>query len=356
MIGMEEKRVAESRKKGVLSTPKLWGCRRSPCLLRLRSATSLGTPAASRRRRFTRLSATIHSRSQSEGTFRPALAVSAQAEGSCWRRLRPAPPLAPPGGQAKGRGWGRWRRAGAWLGRIRTEGAAARRLTQCRCPGAVVTAPHLLGGCPRQGPASVVSAAAQVSPRPPPLKVRGCTVPESRALCLRWGGSTPAQQSSSLRRAWWGRGAGGGGADRCRAPMLPFPPAPATSPPPPRRTNPVGQARRSERELQLSRDFGWGWQTSASSCCARPADCAVAGRGPDGRRVCDGGLRLLPRSDGARATPASLAVIRARPGAPAGVHTSANRSRENSNAAVSEGAVRDAAVGDCIWPGSPSRV
>ena len=170
------------------------------------------------------------------------------------------------------------------------------------------------------------------------------------------GGSTPAQQSSSLRRAWWGRGAGGGGADRCRAPMLPFPPAPATSPPPPRRTNPVGQARRSERELQLSRDFGWGWQTSASSCCARPADCAVAGRGPDGRRVCDGGLRLLPRSDGARATPASLAVIRARPGAPAGVHTSANRSRENSNAAVSEGAGRDAAVGDCIWPGSPSLV
>lgn len=294
MIGMEEKTVAKSRKKRDPLTPKLWGCRRSPCLLRLRTATSLGTPAPSRRRRFTRLSATIHSRSQSEGTFCPALAVSSQAEGSCGRRLRPAPPLAPPGGQAKGRGWGRWRRAGAWLGRIRTEGAAARRLTQCRCPGAVVTAPLLLGGCPRQGPASVVSAAAQVSPRPPPLKVRGCAVPESRALCLRGGLPRPSR-ALVFAEPGGGAGAEGGGADRCRAPTLPFPPAPATSPPPPRRTNPVGQARRSERELQLSRDFGWGWQTSASSCCARPADCAVAGRGPDGRRVCNGGLRLLPR-------------------------------------------------------------
>ena len=69
-----------------------------------------------------------------------------------------------------------------------------------------------------------------------------------------------------------------------------------------------------------------------------------------------GAFGSFPGSDGARATPASLAVIRVRPGAPAGVHTSASRSRENSNTAVSEGAVRDAAVGDCIWPGSPSRV
>ena len=144
MIGMAEKSAVESRK-GVPAAPKLKGCRRSPSLLRLRSATPFGTPAPSSRRRFTRLSATIHPRSQSEGTFRPALAVCAQAEGSLGRRLRPAPPLAPPGGQAKGRGLGRSWRAGAWSGRLRTEGAAAGRFTLCRCLGAVVTAPLLLG-------------------------------------------------------------------------------------------------------------------------------------------------------------------------------------------------------------------
>lgn len=69
-----------------------------------------------------------------------------------------------------------------------------------------------------------------------------------------------------------------------------------------------------------------------------------------------GAFGSFPRSDGARATPASLAVIRARPGAPAGMHTTASRPRANSNAAVSEGSVRDAAVGGCIWPGSPSQV
>ena len=69
-----------------------------------------------------------------------------------------------------------------------------------------MTAPLLLGGCPRQGPASVVSAAAQVSPRPPPLKVRGCTVPESRALCIRWGGLP--RPSKALVFAEPGGGAG----------------------------------------------------------------------------------------------------------------------------------------------------
>lgn len=180
------KREGSGKSKGSLSNSEVkgGGCQRSPSLLSLRNAISFGTPAPSRRRRFTRLSATIHLRSQSEGTFRPALVVSAPAEGFGGCRLRPAPPLAPSGGQAKGRGWGRWRRTGAWSGHIKTEGAAAGLLTQYRCLGAVVTAPLLLGGCPRQGPASVVSsaAAAQVSPPTPSFKgarMRGPRMPRA---------------------------------------------------------------------------------------------------------------------------------------------------------------------------------
>lgn len=98
-------------------------------------------PRPAPRRRFTRLLATIHPRSQSAGGARPAPAARARAEGSRGRRLRPAAPSR--GRPAEGRGPGGG--GGAGSGSIRAEGAAAGRLTPCRCPGAAGTAPLLPG-------------------------------------------------------------------------------------------------------------------------------------------------------------------------------------------------------------------
>lgn len=78
------------------------------------------------------------------------------------------------------------------------------------------------------------------------------------------------------------------------------------------------------------------WQTSASSCSARPASCALAGAGGAAEERAMGAFGPFP--------------VRRRPRrpffacAPAGTHTSAGQPSANSNAAVSGGAVGDAAV------------
>lgn len=141
------------------------GCRRNPCIYCAACALLPRPvhPAPSRHRRVLVSQQPFRRGANQEGTFLPSPSAPRRKDpvgaGSAPR------PLLPGEGRLRG---GRWKAVGrAWLGRIRTEGAAARRLTQCRCPGAVVTAPAPAGGCPL-GPASVVSAAAQVSPGPPP--------------------------------------------------------------------------------------------------------------------------------------------------------------------------------------------
>lgn len=68
---------------------------------------------------------------------------------------------------------------------------------------------------------------------------------------------------------------------------------------PPSIPRPEGQARRSERELQLSRDFAGAWQTSASSCSARPAGCALAGRRGEAEAYVMGAFGSCLRATGA---------------------------------------------------------
>lgn len=178
---------------------------------------------------------------------------------------------------------------------------------------------------------------------------------EPRALPS--GGSTLAQQSSSLRRAWWGRGGRRGWVRTGVGPLLSLclqlprrHPRPLDGPTPwARRDAPRGSCNFPE----TSAGAGKLQRVPAARV---PQTAQWPGAGRTAEECVMGAFGSFPGSDGSRATPASLAVFRARPGAPAGVHTSASRPRANSNAAVSEGAVRDAAVRDCIWPGNPRRV
>lgn len=195
------------------------------------------------------------------------------------------------------------------------------------------------GGCPRQRPASVVSSsAAQVSPQPPPLKVRGCGGPrEPRALpsrvCPR---RVELKSSPSLERAWGSEGWGG---------QVPGPgaffPSSSGEDSPSAHPAPEDQARRSERELQLSGGFGRGL-ANFGAFLLRDSRGLRAGQARAGR----------PRSAGCGPSVASLGPrrpllaggLRVRPSAPAGARSLAGRRSADSNAAVSEGAVGDAAV------------
>lgn len=111
----------------------------SPSLLRLRRAASSGTPP--RPPPLVYSSPGNHSPEEPIRAPRPPAAARAPAEGS--RGAGSAPLHPPAGGRLRGGGPGGG--GGAGLGSIRTEGAAAGRLTPCRCPGAAVTAPLLLG-------------------------------------------------------------------------------------------------------------------------------------------------------------------------------------------------------------------
>lgn len=98
--------AVESRSRGVPAAPKFRGCPRGASLLTVRRRLLW------HRRRFTRLPATIHPGSQSEGTF-PGPRRQRRADGPRGPWLRPAPPRAP-GGRLRGggTGGGRGRRRG----------------------------------------------------------------------------------------------------------------------------------------------------------------------------------------------------------------------------------------------------
>ena len=172
-----------------------------------------------------------------------------------------------------------------------------------------------------------------------------------------FAGSTLAQQSSSLPRAWWGRGGRRGWVRTGAGPLLSLclqlprrHPRPLDGPTPwARRDAPRGSYSFPETSAGAGK-----LQRVPAARVPQPAQWPGAGRTAEACVM--GAFGSFPGSDGPRATPACLAVIRALPGALAGGHTSASRPRANSNAAVSEGAVRDAAVRDCIWPGNPRRV
>lgn len=93
----------------------------------------------------------------------------------------PAPPRPslPWEGRLRGGGGG-----GGVVKPYKNGGGGGRTAHSVSLPGGCSDRAAPAGGCPRQGPASVVSSsAAQVSPRSPPLKVRGCRGPrEPRAL------------------------------------------------------------------------------------------------------------------------------------------------------------------------------
>lgn len=148
-----------------------------------------------------------------------------------------------------------------------------------------------------------------------PLLQRGedAAAPARSAL----GGPSPPSGAQVLAEPLGAAGAGGG-ADRCRDRVPPSPAAPslaaALRPP-----SPWAPARRSETELQLSRDFGPGLANLASSCSARVRRAARwpgAARRPQGTRWEPWGSR--PESAGAPAPPSSRAASRARTCAPTG--------------------------------------
>lgn len=236
-------------------------------------------------------------------------------------------------------------------------GGGGRTVHSVPLPGGCSDRAAPAGGCPRQGPASVVSsAAARVSPRPPSLKVRGCAVPESREFCPRGGvgglGNLPRPSGAPVfSKPGGGTAARGevrtGAGPLCSLPLQPprRHPRPLNSPPPrARRDAPRGSYNFPETSAGAGK-----LQRVPAPRIAQAALWPVAGRAAE--ECVMGAFSTFPGSDGARPTPALRAVSRARPGAPAGAHTSAGRPGANSTAAVSEGAVGDAAVRGCIWPG-----
>lgn len=184
-----------SKKKGVPLTPKLSGCRRTP----LCCACSVLPPCAPRPFQSLRIYSSLGNHSPEEpirGQPSPRPRRQDPAEGSREDWLRPAPPLAPPGGRLRGGDGGvvpPYKNGGG--------GGAAAHLVPL--PGGCRGRAAPAGACPRQGPASVASSSiAQVSPRSPSLKVRGCGGSPSEPRALLWRGSAPRKRCSGLCRAW----------------------------------------------------------------------------------------------------------------------------------------------------------
>lgn len=200
------------------------------------------------------------------------------------------------------------------------------------------------GGCPRQGPASVISfSVAQVSPQSPALTRQGCGSPKSRALRPR--GSVLDEPSLSLRRHWLGARAPEGevrtgAGTQCSLPLrLPrrflVSSHPPTHTPPSRPGETIREGATTFRRLRS----GVG---KLQRVPARASRGLRAGRrGLRGQRVGDGRLQLLRRRPRRSCLPV---VSQTLPGAPAGTRTFASPRSANSNWAVSEGTVGDAAV------------
>lgn len=152
----------------------------------------------------------------------------------------PPRPLLPWEGRLRGGDRG----VGAWSSLIRTEGAAAGPLTRCRCLGAVVTAPLLLGAAHAKDlPLSSLFRRPGESPAPS-LKGERMRRPQ-RAVRSAFGGLSPSGGAPVSSEPG---GEPRGGTDRCGAAVPPSPPDPATTSP---HTSPApeDQARRPEREL-----------------------------------------------------------------------------------------------------------
>lgn len=135
----------------------------------------------------------------------------------------PCPSL--PGEAGLGAGQGRGRRAEAWSGRIRAKGAAAGRLTRCRCLGAPGDRAAPVGGLPTPRTCVCVSSpAVQVSPGHPSSQgARVRRLPTAARSAL--GGLSRPRGAQVLAEPMGVPGAGEG-ADRCRdrvprAPLLP---------------------------------------------------------------------------------------------------------------------------------------
>lgn len=280
MVAAAAKSMVESRKR-VSVTPKLRGRQPGRPVLRLRSATSFSTPPLPAaedllvsRQPFTR-----------GANQRAAFALPSP---SAPRRKDPvgsAPPLpAPrsPGRAGLGAGVGAGVDRGGVARPYKNGGGGGKNAHSVPLLGGCSDRAAPAGGCPRQGPTSVVSSsAAQVSPWPPPLKVRGRGGPrEPRAPPS--GGSVPAERSSQVFPELGG-GAGAGGEVQTGAGPLRLL-RQHTSPAPPPRED---QSRRPERELQLSRDFGRGLANFGEFLLR-------ASRGWGGRRAGDGALQLRP--------------------------------------------------------------
>lgn len=107
----------------------------------------------------------------------------------------------------------------------------------------------------------------------------------SRELCSG-GGPPPASGAQVFAEPGRGQADPRGAADRCRDPVLLSPPAPSRTPAPDTAV-PEGQKRRSERELQLSRDLGLGkLQRAPAPRVLRAARWLGAGRSSEECVIC----------------------------------------------------------------------
>ena len=294
--------------------------------MRLRSATSFSTPP--RPFQPPKVYSSLGNHSPEEpirGHLSPCPCRQRPGGRIPWALAPPHSAPCSPGREGLGAG------AGAWSSRIRTEGAAAGPLTRCRCLGAVVTVPLLLGAAHAKDlPLSSLFRRPGESPAPT-LKGERMRRPQRTARSA-FGGLSPSGGAPVSSEPG---GEPRGGADRCgpRCP-LPLPPPrrhPHTHPPPPR------TRRDAPRESYNFPETSSGaWQTSASSCSARPSGCAPTGAGGAAEELVMGAFSPFP----ARRRPCRPVLACAL----AGTHTAAGQPSANSNAAVSGGAVGDAAV------------
>lgn len=349
MTGAAEKSVAESRDRGSPSNSEVQGgVHAAPLIAPAQCPSGAPSPRPTTEDLLVSRQPFSREANQRAPLARPSPSASRRKDPVGAGSALPCPAL--PGEAGLGAGAGAGAAGGGVVRPYKNEGGGGPEAHLVPLPGGPGDRAAPAGGLPTPRTCVCRLLSRRTGESRAPLLQRGedAAAPARSAL----GGPSPPSGAQVLAEPLGAAGAGGG-ADRCRDPVPPSPAAPslaaALRPP-----SPWAPARRSETELQLSRDFGPGLANLASSCSARVRRAARwpgAARRPQGTRWEPWGSR--PESAGApaplpRVQPLGLApaLPPARPPSPA--HAARIRVRRFGEAQLAGAAARGLVSG---WGG-----